>query len=111
MTLSENVLVVFSTAASEEEAERIAKVLIGKRIAACVSMLGPIKSIYWWKNRIEESEEYLLLIKTTQDKYEELERVFKEIHSYQVPEILAVPVMNALREYVEWLREEVSKSD
>jgi len=52
-----------------------------------------------------------LLIKTTQDKYEELERAIKEIHSYQVPEILATPVMSALREYVEWLREEVSKSD
>jgi len=110
MTLSENVLVIFSIAASEE-AERVAKVLVGKRIAACMSMLGPIKSIYWWKNRIEESEEYLLLIKTTQDKYEELERAIKEIHSYQVPEILATPVMSALREYVEWLREEVSKSD
>ena len=100
---------VFSTTSSREEAEKIARVLVEKRVAACVSISGPIKSMYWWDGKIEESEEYLLIVKTTRSKYEELERAISRVHSYQVPEILAIPIVSALKEYVEWLKEELEK--
>lgn len=103
----EDVIVIFSTTGSREEAENIARVLIEKRVAACVNIFGPIKSIYWWRGKIEESKEYLLTVKTIRDKYEILERIISEIHSYQVPEIIAIPVVNALKEYIEWLRKEL----
>lgn len=102
-----DVIVVFSTTSSKKEAKRIAKALVEKRVAACVSIFGPIKSVYWWKGKVEESEECFLMVKTIQDKYNELEKVIREIHSYQVPEILAVPVVNGLKEYIEWLKKEL----
>jgi len=105
----EDVIMIFSTVSSKGEAEKIARALIGKRVAACVSMFGPIKSMYWWDGKIEESEEYLLIIKTTRSKYGELEGIISKIHSYQVPEILAIPIVSALKEYIEWLREELEE--
>jgi len=102
-------VMVFSTTSSRGEAEKIARVLVEKKVAACVSISGPIKSMYWWDDKIEESEEYLLIVKTTRSKYEELERAISRVHSYQVPEILAIPIVSALKEYVEWLKEELEK--
>jgi len=98
---------VFTTTDKKEEAEKITKVLIGKRLAACVQIVGPIESTYWWNGNIETAKEWLILIKSEKRLYKEIERVIKENHSYQVPEILAVPVMDGNPDYLRWLKSEL----
>ncbi len=99
-------LVVLTTTDSEGVAEAISKTLIEERLAACVQTI-PIKSRYWWKGKVEESEEYLLIIKTTEERYEQLERRIKEIHNYTVPEIVALPVKKVYEPYLKWLINEI----
>ena len=98
---------VFTTTDKKEEAEKITKVLIGKRLAACVQIVGPIESTYWWNGNIETAKEWLILIKSEKRLYKEIERVIKENHSYQVPEILAVPVIAGNPDYLRWLKNEL----
>ena len=100
-------LQVFTTTESKEEAEKIAREVVGKRLAACTQIVGPIKSIYRWKEKIEEEEEWLCIMKSLNDLYEQLEKAIKEIHSYEVPEILALPVVAGNQAYLEWLNKEV----
>ena len=98
---------VFTTTESKEEAEKISREVVGKRLAACTQIVGPIKSIYRWKEKIEEEEEWLCIMKSLNDLYEQLEKAIKEIHSYEVPEILALPVVAGNQAYLEWLNKEV----
>ena len=102
---------VFTTTESKEEAEKISRAVVGKRLAACTQIVGPIKSIYRWKENIEEEEEWLCIIKSLNDLYEQLEKVIKEIHSYEVPEILALPVVAGNQAYLEWLNKELTTID
>jgi len=99
---------VFTTTESKEDAEKISREVLGKRLAACTQIIGPIKSIYWWKEKIEEAEEWLCIMKSLNDLYEQLEKVIKEIHPYEVPEILALPVVAGNQGYLEWLNKELS---
>ena len=99
---------VFTTTESKEDAEKISRAVLGKRLAACTQIIGPIKSIYWWKEKIEEAEEWLCIMKSLNDLYEQLEKVIKEIHPYEVPEILALPVVAGNQGYLEWLNKELS---
>lgn len=96
--------VVFTTVASRTIAHEIAKKLIAERLAACVQML-PIESIYTWKNEIVEDNEILLLIKTREDRYPELENAILALHPYEVPEIVQVAVDNGLPAYLGWIDE------
>ncbi len=98
---------VFTTVEKKEDAEKIANVAVEKRLAGCVQILGPIKSIYWWKGKIENADEYLCIIKSKKSLYDELERVIKEIHPYQTPEIIAVPIVAGYEGYLKWLDEEL----
>ncbi|GAB6075875.1 divalent-cation tolerance protein CutA [Desulfurobacterium crinifex] len=98
---------VFTTTDKKEEAEKITKVLIEKRLAVCVQIVGPIESTYWWNGNIETAKEWLILIKSEKRLYKEIERVIKENHSYQVPEILAVPVTAGNPDYLRWLKNEL----
>ena len=98
---------VFTTTESKEEAEKISREVVGKRLAACTQIVGPIKSIYRWKEKIEEGEEWLCIMKSLNDLYEQLEKAIKEIHSYEVPEILALPVVAGNQGYLEWLNKEL----
>jgi periplasmic divalent cation tolerance protein len=100
---------VFTTAASQEEAARIARVLVEARLAACVQVLGPITSTYRWQGAIETSQEWLCIAKTTKSLYPEVERAIRQTHSYQVPEILAVEVAAGSAEYLAWLGGEVKR--
>ena len=103
---------VYTTAASREEAERIATRLVERRLAACVQVSGPLQSRYWWQGRCEQSEEWLCTIKTLDGRYREVERCIQEIHSYDEPEIVAVPIMYGSHGYLHWLNEQVEeKSD
>ena len=94
---------VLTSVGSRDEAERIASALIDARLAACVQTLGPITSRYRWKGRVEEAEEWLCLAKTEAARYQEVEAAIREIHSYEEPEILAVPVLAGSSGYLDWI--------
>ncbi|HEX5885675.1 MAG TPA: divalent-cation tolerance protein CutA [Pyrinomonadaceae bacterium] len=96
-------IVVFMTAANVEEATRLADMVVGAHLAACVQILPEMESIYRWDGKIERQSEILLLAKTTRAKFEELEREVRALHSYDTPEIIAVPVTTGSPAYLEWL--------
>jgi len=98
---------VFTTTPSEEEAARIAGMLVEERLAACVQVLGPITSTYRWQGAIETSREWLCTAKTTKGLYPEVEQAIRRAHSYQVPEILSVEVAAGSADYLGWLAGEV----
>ncbi len=100
-------LLVLMTAANAEEAERIASMLVETRLAACVQILPAIKSVYRWKGEIVREDEVLFLAKTTREKFDELDRAVRAIHSYETPEIIALPIVAISDAYLEWLRGEM----
>lgn len=94
---------VITTTETKEQAEAIARRLLDDKLAACVQIAGGIESIYSWKGKIERSCEYLCLIKTREDLFSGVSAVIKTLHSYEVPEIIAVPIIGGGKEYVAWL--------
>ena len=99
------------TAADGEEAGRLAELLVEKRLAACVQILPQMESVYRWQGRTERQPEVLLLAKTTSAKFEELEREVRAVHSYETPEIVAVPVTRGSRAYLQWLADNVTPAE
>src|SRR5690348_12953292 len=91
---------VFVMAANEDEAERIAQVLVSERLAACVNIAGPVRSVYRWRGKIEEAGEYLLVIKAAKRHFSKLERKVRDLHTYEVPEIIAVTLVQGSKPYV-----------
>jgi periplasmic divalent cation tolerance protein len=98
-------LIVFVTVPSRADGERIAEALVGERLAACANLVGPIRSIYRWQGEICRDDEHLMLIKTTREHYASLEARVKTLHSYEVPEIVAVPIAVGSAAYLGWLRD------
>jgi periplasmic divalent cation tolerance protein len=98
-------LIVFVTTPSIEEANRIAEALVAQRLAACVNIISAIQSIYRWEGKVTRDQESLMIIKTTEQPYAELERVVKEMHSYSTPEVVALRIERASEQYLSWLRE------
>jgi periplasmic divalent cation tolerance protein len=101
-----NVIQVVTTTASEDEAQRIASALIERRLAACVQMVGPITSTYRWQGAVETSQEWQCVIKTRGDLFAEVEAAIIELHSYDVPEVLAMSVVAGRRNYLDWVASE-----
>jgi periplasmic divalent cation tolerance protein len=99
-------VLVFITASSEKEGEKIARALVKERLAACVSALGQVKSIFRWKGKISTEEEALLVAKTKDRLFEKLKKRVLELHSYDVPEILALPVLAGFEKYLSWIEKE-----
>ena len=91
---------------SREEGLRIARSAVDARLAACAQVIGPMTSTYWWKGEVEVAEEYLVLLKTPAARYADLERHIKQEHSYEVAEIISVPVNAGLASYLAWMDEE-----
>ena len=91
------------TASSAEEATRIAELLLNQKLAACVQILPDMQSIYVWKGEVQREKEVLLLVKTTRAKFAELEREVRAIHSYETPEIIALPIAAGSEPYLKWL--------
>ena len=98
-------IVVFLTAANLEEATRLADLLIGAHLAACVQILPEMESVYRWQGQVERQSEILLIVKTTRGKFAELEREVRALHSYETPEIVAVPIVTGSQPYLDWLTE------
>ncbi|MFF5208537.1 divalent-cation tolerance protein CutA [Streptosporangium sp. NPDC000396] len=96
------------TASSREEAERLCSAAVGERLAADAQIIAPVESTYWWAGEIQRSDELLLLMKTTVERFEDLARRLREIHSYEVPQIVAVPLVAGTADYLGWIRQETS---
>jgi periplasmic divalent cation tolerance protein len=106
-----NKRIVLVTCPSAVLARKIARSVVGKRLAACVNiMLNPVESLYRWKGTVERAREYLLVMKTTAKCLVELEKEVKRLHSYDVPEFIALPITEGSAEYLSWLEECVSAS-
>ena len=99
---------VTTTTESKEQAQTIAQNLVSAKLAACVQILGPITSTYRWKGKVETAEEWLCLIKTREGLYEELEKEIISLHSYETPEIIALPIADGSPDYLKWLENELS---
>ena len=102
--MDDSIIVVQCTVPTKQEAKKIARILIEKRMAACCSIIPNIHSIYHWQNEIEESEEVLVLIKTKAKLYQQLEKEIKMIHSYAVPEIISIAINGASSAYIDWIK-------
>lgn len=103
----EEYIQVLTTFGRKLDAEKSVKVLIEKRLAGCIQIIGPVSSTYWWKDKIENEEEWLCIIKSKRSLYNELEKAIKEIHPYETPEIIAIPVIEGSKEYLDWLANEI----
>src|SRR5690242_959888 len=99
--------VVLSTAGSQEEARRIARALVERSLAACVNVSGPIESTYRWQGAVETTTEYLLLIKTTGQAVAAVGDTIRQLHSYELPEVVVLAIEDGSREYLQWIEESV----
>ena len=103
-----NKIVVLVTCGSAKEARRIARAVVQQRMAACANIVtSPVESVYRWKGRVESAKEFLLIIKTTQSRFAKLKVEVKRLHSYDVPEIIALPIAAGGIDYLNWISESV----
>jgi periplasmic divalent cation tolerance protein len=100
---------VSTTVNSKETASKIARKLIDERLSSCVQVLGPIQSRYWWKGRIERATEWICLVKARSSDYPGIEASIKKVHPYDVPEILALPILYGYSDYLDWIRRETTR--
>jgi periplasmic divalent cation tolerance protein len=104
-------LIVLTTAGSQEEARKIARAMVERRLAACVNITPQIESIFRWQGTVDESGEWLLLIKTTAALFPAVRDAISELHSYELPECIALNIEDGSREYLEWVERCVGRSE
>ncbi len=105
----ENV-VIFITTGTNEEAHRIANMLLNQRKVACVNILPKISSLFWWQDKLDSAQESLLIVKTRVSLLSEIVSMVREVHSYDVPEVIALPIIGGNPDYLEWIGKEVKQS-
>ncbi|MCI0415484.1 divalent-cation tolerance protein CutA [bacterium] len=96
-------IVILSTAGNPEEASRIAEKLVSDHLVACVNIVPGIQSIYWWNNGVQKDQEVLMVMKTEKSRYRDVELAIKSLHSYEVPEIISLPLENGSEGYLKWI--------
>ena len=106
-----NARLVLTTIGMKDAAEKLAQQLVERRLAACVNVVGPIRSIYRWKSKLHNEQEYLLLIKTTADQAMHLRSAFRALHPYELPECVQLPIEGGSDDYLAWLAAEVSSGE
>jgi len=106
-TVSTQVVTLLTAAPGTEEAKRIARALVSERLAACANIIPAVSSIYWWKGQVQEEQEAMLVIKTTAAQVNALEARLVELHPYDVPELLSIPVTGGYPPYIAWVGSEV----
>jgi periplasmic divalent cation tolerance protein len=106
--MTEAYLQVTTATDSRQEAATLAKSAVQQRLAACAQLVGPLASTYWWEGEIETAEEWMVVFKTTADRFEELAGLITEGHSYDTPEIIATPVVAGSGEYLGWVKEQTA---
>jgi periplasmic divalent cation tolerance protein len=104
----QNYIVVFITTRDAEEAQKIAKALLKRRQAACVNIVPEVDSHFWWQDKLEAAKESLLIVKTRESLLPDIIKSVKKIHSYDVPEIIALPIVGGSEEYLDWIDREVA---
>jgi periplasmic divalent cation tolerance protein len=104
-------LQIITTTDSKEKAERIAFILVEKGLAACVQVIGPVTSVYQWNGKIEISAEWICQIKTIKDLYNSVEKEILTHHKYELPEIIAIPILTGSKKYLDWMRMQVTTND
>ncbi|MEN6459141.1 MAG: divalent-cation tolerance protein CutA [Thermoguttaceae bacterium] len=107
MSTNDHIQVV-TTVERREDAERIGRTLVERRLAACVQIVGPITSLYRWQGKIEMAQEWQCVAKTRRDWYDAVEQAIRKLHSYEVPEILALPILDGGADYLAWLDAQVT---
>lgn len=110
-TLPDEPIMVFMTAASVDEANRLADTLVDRRLAACVQIMQEMNSVFRWQGKVETQREVLLIVKTLNSKFPEIEREVVKLHSYETPEIVAIPLSAGSGPYLEWLKASVSEKE
>ncbi|MEW6087124.1 MAG: divalent-cation tolerance protein CutA [bacterium] len=100
--------IIFSTVSSGEEAKKITMALLEEKLAACVNIIPSVESLFWWEGKIDNAKELLLIIKTLEKNVPFVTKRIKELHSYKVPEIIAVPVTGGNNDYLRWIGESIS---
>lgn len=108
MTTNLDYIIIFTTAPTPEDGERIARTVVEERLAACASIIPHTKSVYWWEGKMETATEQLVIIKTRRALFAAVRDRILQLHPYKVPEILAVPVEAGSEEYLRWLKESTS---
>ncbi len=103
-------IVVLVTAGNKKEAKSIAEALIKNKLAACVNIIDNIKSLFWWQGKIDSAQELLLVIKSKKSKLTAVIKLVKSLHSYSVPEIIALPIAGGEKKYLEWIDDSLGKS-
>ncbi len=101
--MSRKFIIIFITASSKKEARRIISALIKKRLIACGNILGGIDSTFIWKGKVENAKEVLVTLKTKKNLFKRIAREVEKVHSYEVPEIIAVPIIDGNKKYLEWI--------
>jgi len=101
-------IIVFVTASGKAEAKKIAEALLKHKCAACVNIIKNIESFFWWQGKIDKADEALLVIKTKKTKLAQIIKLVKSVHSYEVPEIIALPIIGGEKKYLKWINESVS---
>ena len=101
-------IVIFITAANKIEAKKISSLLIKNKLAACVNIIKGVESLFWWKNKVDMGKEVLLVVKSKKEKLDKIIKLVKSVHSYQVPEIIAMPIIGGLKEYLDWINESLT---
>lgn len=99
--------IVLTTTDSKKQAQRIAHALVERRLAACVNITGPIESVYRWKENVESAQEWLLVVKSTNTAFGKVRDCIRELHSYELPECIALPIIDGSSEYLNWIGENV----
>jgi periplasmic divalent cation tolerance protein len=104
-------LQITTTAGSRDEAERIAAALVERRLAACVQIVGPVRSVYRWQGAVEQADEWLCLVKSTAERLPGIEAALGELHSYECPELIATPIVGGSEAYLQWLAEQTAQGE
>ena len=94
---------IMVTASSREEAEKIATTLLERKLIACANILGPVSSRFWWQGKIDSAEEYVIFMRTKRELFDQVADNVKQLHSYEVPEIIALPIVEGAKPYLEWI--------
>ncbi|MBU0709919.1 MAG: divalent-cation tolerance protein CutA [Candidatus Omnitrophica bacterium] len=100
-------VVIFITAANKKEAKLIARQLIKDKLAACVNVLDKVESLFWWQGKVDSAKEVLLIVKSKKEKLKKIIKTVKSLHSYQVPEVIALPIVGGFGPYLRWIDESV----
>lgn len=104
-----NKIVVLVTCGSISEAQQIGRTLVDRKLVACANILrAPVQSIYWWKNKVELADEVLLFLKTSRSRFAAVDSAIRKLHSYDLPEIVALPIAAGSRDYLDWISRSVS---